>query len=53
MQNGGEVYANELRCICVHILDVTENILAAVVVLVEPGHHLSRSNQVDRDKRPS
>lgn len=36
----------------VHLPDVFEDLLAVTVVLVEPGHDLGRTHQVDGAERP-
>lgn len=39
--------SEELVCLCVHTLDVREDLLAVVVILVQPVHDLGRRDQVD------
>lgn len=40
-----------LTHLCVYILDMVEDLLAVIVILVEPGHDLHRSHQVDGAER--
>lgn len=37
----------------VHVLDMAEDLLTVVVVLIEPGHDLNRSDQGDGAERLS